>query len=308
VKSERGFALVITLIITALLIAVTTEFIHDVFVETTLLHGYEDAQQASLLADSGIQGGVKVLTLALSSQSYTSLLDGWAAPQVFQDERGSLQLSISEESAKLDLNSIVFPNGTLNEDYYGIAERLLNRLGLPVDLADAAADWIDSDDSTRSGGAESPFYQALPTPYLAKNAPLETYEELRMVSGFNDTILSKLNPYVTVYAESQGAPYSKVNINTAPEELLVALDDQMTDDLAGRIIDYRKQTPIKTPSEITQISGMESIGIAVQGKISVKGTVFRIQSRAQVKDTVRIIEAVVRVVGTDSKVLYWREL
>ena len=307
-KGERGFALVITLIITALLVAVTTEFIHDVFVETSLLHGYEDAQQASLLADSGVQGGIKVLQLALSAQNYTSLLDGWAAPQVFQDEKGSLRISISEENSKLDLNSIVFPNGTLNEAYYGIAVRLLDRLGLPADLGDSVADWIDTDDSTRSAGAETVFYQALPSPYAAKNAPLETYEELRMVSGFNEEILRTLHPYLTVYPESKGAPYSKVNINTAPVELLAALDTQMTDDLAGRIVAYRKQSPLKTPSEITQISGMESVGIAVQGKISVKGSVFRIQSRAQVRDTVRIIEAVVRVVGADSTVLYWREL
>jgi len=308
VKSERGFALVITLIVTALLVAVTTEFIHDVFVETSLLRGYEDAQQASLLAESGVQGGIKVLTLALSSQEYTSLRDGWAIPQAFQDERGSLGISIIEENSKLDLNSIVFPNGTRNEVFYGIALRLLEKLRLPTDLCDSVSDWIDTDDSPRTGGAESAFYQGLSTPYAAKNAPLETYEELRMVSGFDDATLRKIHPFVSVYAESPGAPYSKVNINTAPVELLAVLDEQMTDDLAGRIVEYRLQTPIKTPSEITQISGMESVGIAVQGKITVKGTVFRIQSRAQVRDTVRIIEAVVRVVGRESTVLYWREL
>ncbi len=307
-KGERGFALVITLIVTALLVAVTTEFIHDVFIETSLLRGYRDAQQASLLAESGVQGGIKVLKMVLSVQEYTSLLDGWAAPQAFQDERGSLRISIVEESGKLDINSIVFPNGTLNEAYYGIAMRLLEKLQLPTDLCDSIADWIDTDDSTRGGGAETVFYQALPTPYKAKNGSLETYEEMRMVSGFDETILAKMNPYVTVYGESKGSPYSKVNVNTAPVELLAALDEQMTDELAGRIVEYRSQTPIKSPSEITQIAGMESIGIALQGKISVKGSVFRIQSRAQVGDTVRIIEAVVRVVGTESTVLYWREL
>lgn len=299
-KNERGFALVITLIITALLIAVTTEFIHEVFVETSLLHGYEDAQQASLLAESGIQGGIKVLKLALAAQSYTSLLDGWAAPQAFQDERGSLSISIKEESGKLNLNSIVNQNGTLNENNYGIAERLLASLGLPVDLTDAAADWIDSDDSTRAGGAESPYYQALPNPYSAKNAPLETYEELRMVSGFNDTILSKLSSCLTVYA-------GQINVNTAPKELLAALDEGMTDELAGRIIESRKQAPIEN---ITLVPGMETLGQALVSKtiVTYKGTVFRIQSRAQVNDTVRIIEAVVRIDGSNATVLYWREL
>ncbi|MDD2319018.1 MAG: type II secretion system minor pseudopilin GspK [Geobacteraceae bacterium] len=305
---ERGFALVITLIVTALLVVVTTEFIHDVFIETSMVRGYQNAQQASLLAESGVQGGVKVLKMVLSAQEYTSLLDGWAAPQAFQDERGSLQVSIVEESGKLDINSIVFPNGTLNEAYYGTAMRLLEKLRIPTNLCDALADWIDTDDSTRGGGAETVFYQALPTPYKAKNDALETYEEMRMVSGFDDTILGKLHPFVTVYAESKGSPYSKVNVNTAPVELLAVLDEQMTDELAGRIVEYRSQTPINSPSEITQIAGLESIGIALQGKITTKGSVFRIQSRAQVGDTVRIIEAVVRVVGTESTVLYWREL
>lgn len=307
-RSEKGFALVLTLIVTALLVVVATEFIHDVFIETSLVHGFEDAQQASLLAESGVKGGVAVLKLTLAAQDFSSLQDVWAAPQVLQDERGSITVTIIEENAKLDINSIVFPNGTINEDYYGIAQRLLDRLRLPLDLCETVADWIDTDDSTRSGGAESPFYGALQPPYAAKNATLETYEELRMVSGFNEAILRKLNPFVTVYAESQGSPYSKININTAPVDLLAVLDEQMTDDLAKRIVEYRKQNPFNTPSEITQVAGMETLGIGLQGRISVKGSVYRIQSRAQVGDTVRFIEAVVRVNGSDSIVLYWREL
>jgi general secretion pathway protein K len=308
VKDERGFALIITLLITALLVAVTTEFIQDVYVETSLQRNYADAQQASLIASSGATAAVKVLEIALGRQEYTSLLDGWAAPQVLEDESGSLLVSITEESGKLDLNSIVFPNGNLNDPYYGVAVRLFEKLRLSQDLCDSIADWVDSDDSTRSGGAETSFYNALPIPYEAKNARVETYEELRMICGFDASILSQLNPYVTVYEEYPGALSTKVNVNTAPVELLAVLDEKMTDDLARRIVEYRSRTPLQSPSEISQISGMESIGIALQGKICVKGSVFRIQSRAQVKDTVRIIEAVVRIEGMQSTVLYWREL
>ncbi|HOP39809.1 MAG TPA: type II secretion system minor pseudopilin GspK [Geobacteraceae bacterium] len=307
-KGEKGFALVITLIITALVVAVTTEFIHDVFVETSLQHNYADAQQASLIASAGVNGAVKVLKIALTRQEYTSLEDDWASSQVLEDERGSLRISITEESGKLNLNSIVFPNGTLNEAYYGIAVRLFEKLGYSSDSIDVIADWIDTDDSPRAGGAESGYYKSLSTPYQSKNARLETYDELKLVSGFDDAALRSLYPYVTVYAESAAELYSKINVNTAPPELLAVLDERMTDDLAERIVEYRKITPLKSSSEITQISGMESIGITLQGKITVKGTIFRIQSRAQVRETVRIVEAVVRVIGTSSTVLYWREL
>jgi general secretion pathway protein K len=308
VKGEQGFALVITLVVTALLVALTTEFIQDVFVETSLSHSFADAQQASLIAASGVDGAVKVIRLALDTQDYTSPLDPWAVPQAIEDERGSLTVGISDESGKLDINSLVFPNGTVNEEYYATARRLMDRLGLPYALCDAVADWIDADDSQRSGGAESGFYRALPTPYSAKNGPLESYEELRMVAGFNETNLRKLNPFITVYPDVAGSGLSKVNVNAAPAELLAVLHEGMNNDLAARIVEYRRKTPIRSPAEITGIAGLESVGIALQGKISVKGSVFRIQSRAQVRDTVRIVEAVVRFDSTQPKVLYWREL
>ena len=56
-RSQRGFALIITLMVTTLLVALVTEFIREVYVETTLRRSYRDGEQALLMADSGIRGG-----------------------------------------------------------------------------------------------------------------------------------------------------------------------------------------------------------------------------------------------------------
>jgi general secretion pathway protein K len=306
VRNERGFALVITLIISALLVAVLTEFIHEVYVETSLNRSFADAQQASLLADSGVAGGTRLLQAVLASQEYSSLLDKWAAPLEFPDDKGSLRVDIIEEDGKLNLNSLVFPNGTQTEAY-AMAVKLFTELKIPVDLCDAIADWIDIDGNPRPGGAETPYYKSLPNPYEAKNAPFDTLDELRLVKGFDQATLEKLNPFVTVYSEPAGAPVSKININTAPLEILAALAG-MTSDLAKRVLEYRKTTPIKSSAEISRIPGLETIGIGLQGTIGVKGTVFRIYSQAKVNETTRIVEAVVRIDGNTSSVLYWREL
>ncbi|NMC73758.1 MAG: type II secretion system minor pseudopilin GspK [Geobacteraceae bacterium] len=307
-RGEKGFALVITLIVTALLVAVASDLIHDVFIETSLRQSFADAQQASLAAASGADVAVALLNRSLGTRAYTSLQDPWATPQKLDDERGSLTVTITEENGKLDLNSIVQSNGTVNEAYLGVFQRLLERMDLPPDLADKLVDWIDPDDAPRARGAETGYYKTLPTPYNAANAPLYTYEELRMAAGFDEATLTKLFPYVTVYGDSSGGISSKVNINTAPAELLAVLDPQMTSDLAARIVEYRKTAPLKSPSEVTGIPGLETVGISLQGRIDVKGSVFRIQSRAQVKDTVRIVETVVRIGGTEPVILYWREL
>ncbi len=64
-KGERGFALVITLLITALLVALTAEFVNEVFVDTSARQNFTDGQQASLLAGSGITGAIKLLQFGL---------------------------------------------------------------------------------------------------------------------------------------------------------------------------------------------------------------------------------------------------
>jgi len=303
VRGEKGFALVITLIIAALLVAVTTGFIHEVYVETSLNRSFTDAQQASLLADSGVAGGTRLLQTILGSQEYSSLLDKWAAPLEIPDDKGTLRVEITEENGKLNLNSLVFPNGELTEAH-PMAVRLFTALKISTDLCDAVADWTDINDEPRPGGAETTYYKSLPTPYQAKNATLDTLEELRMVKGFDDKTLEILNPLVTVYGDAQ----TQINVNTAPAEFLAALSEQMTPELARRILEYRKTTPIKNKGEITRIPGLEGIGIGLQTKIAVKGSIYRILSHARVNETTRTVEAVVRINGQQSSVLYWREL
>ncbi|HET6419405.1 MAG TPA: type II secretion system minor pseudopilin GspK [Geobacteraceae bacterium] len=307
-KKESGFALVITLIVAALLVAVAVEFIHDIYMERSLSRSYADAQQAALLADSGVFAGIKLLQANLADQEYSSLLDKWAQPIEIEDDKGKLRVEIIDESGKLNLNSIVFPNGTVNPAFFPMAQRLFSSLKLPVDLCDAVADWMDTDDEPRPGGAETSYYKTLPTPYMAKNAPLDTFDELRLVKGFDEKTLNTLSPFVTAYNDGSGAPFSPININTAPRQVLAAIDENMNDMLAGRILDYRKTTPFKSTNEVSNISGLETIGIGLQGKISVKGTVYRIFSQATVNGTTRIVEALARADGSQPAILYWREM
>src|ERR1035437_2203398 len=110
-KSESGFALILTLVVTALTVAVVVEMIHQVYVDTSLSRGFRDGQQASILAESGVTGGAKLLQMALSGRNYTSLSDRWATPLKLDDEVGSLEITISEESGKININGLVQPNG-----------------------------------------------------------------------------------------------------------------------------------------------------------------------------------------------------
>jgi general secretion pathway protein K len=307
-NNESGFALILTLVVTALMVAVVVEMIHQVYVDTSLSRGFRDGQQASILAESGATGGAKLLQMGLSDRSYTALSDRWATPIKLNDEAGSLEITISEESGKININSLVQPNGEYEPFTLAALQRLgtSSNLKLPGDIWSAMADWIDGDDQPRSGGgAESPYYRTLKPAYSARNGKLKTITELSLVKGFTPEIFGKLSPYVTTFSDMPGSPLSTININTAPKEILIALDKGIDDRMAERIMENRRIQPFKSPGELSRIPGMETITPPLIGKISVKGNLFRITSVARVKDSGRTVEAIVRL--SPYAVLSWQE-
>jgi general secretion pathway protein K len=301
-RSEKGFALVITLLITALLVALSAEFTDEVFVDTSARQNFVDGQQASLLAASGMEAATKLLQFGQSLQGYSSLADLDRLNKLLhiEDEQGTIQVTVEDESGKLNLNQAWGDNGMALAPYSDNATRLFKNCGLSIDLLDAFADWRDTDDDPHPAGAETPYYSTLKPPYAARNNKLSTFEELRLEKGFDAATVNRLRPVVTIYDDCR-----QININTAPKEVISALSSDMTSTVAEKVIDYRKTNPFKTVSDMGNVPGMT--GKIVQGLqvfTTVKGTVFRIHSEAKVKETTRIVEA---VVNTGGQFLYWRE-
>lgn len=306
-RGEKGFALVLTLIVTALMVAVLVELIHQVTVDVSLSRSFRDGQQASLLAESGITGGSKLLQLALQGKEYTSPSDLWAAPVKLDDDTGTIEISITEESARLCINDLVQQNGELEPFTLAALKRLGKRTGIPEELWNSLADWIDSDDSPRTNGAETPYYQTLKPPYKAHNGKLATTGELSLVRGFTSERIAALRPFITIYADQPGAPRSLVNINMAAKEVLSALDEGIDDRMAERILEERRLKPFKSAGELSRIPGGDVISQRLAGRVSVKGNLYRIVSVARVKETARTIEAVLRVAGGASDLVSWQE-
>jgi general secretion pathway protein K len=307
-KGERGFALILTLIVTALMVAALVELIHQAYVDISLSRSYRDGQQASLLAESGATGGMKLLQLSLLGKNYTALTDAWATPVKLDDETGTIEITVSEESGRLCINDLFQDTGESELNVPASLKRLGKRLQIPEGVWNALADWLDKDDQTRSNGAETPYYRSLKPPYSARNGSLATITELSLVKGFTPEIVAALRPFVTVQSSLPGATLSPVNINTASKEVLSALDEGIDDRMAERILEERRIKPFQNPGELSRIPGAESISQKLVGKVSVKGTLFRITSIARVKETARTVEVVIRLPDGGTPVtLSWQE-
>lgn len=307
-NQQRGFVLVVVLVVVTLVTSLTMLFINDVYLEIGSNRNSLDASQGSLYAQGGITGALQLLTKTAGAQSYTTLNDIWASPIILDEERGQLKVTIEDETARLNLNQIILPNGSFNEPYREMYLRLLNKRKLPAELVETLADWIDDGDTPQPNGAEAAWYLTLKQPYRPRNGYLTTLDELALVKGYAGAPLEQLRPFVTVYSDAPaGTPAAPININTASREVLEVLDERISTALANQIIEYRRVTPFKYPAELAQVPGLETITASLLTKIATKGTVYRVRSEATVNGSIRTIEIVTRLAGGTPAILYWRE-
>jgi hypothetical protein len=101
---------------------------------------------------------------------------------------GGLRYGLENESARINLNALMWLESQPGME--GAGRSLLMALpNMTEDVADAILDYIDEDPEPREFGAEDEYYFELDPPYLAKNAPLDTVEELLLVRGVTPQLL-----------------------------------------------------------------------------------------------------------------------
>lgn len=196
--------------------------------------------------------------------------------------------------------------GEANEDF--LRERNLDRWELIGNLAD----WVDADNvvSSGRGGYEDEFYNRLDPPYLAKNAPFDTLQELRLVEGWQDDVYERFAPSLTIYGAG------KVNLNCASDEVMKGLLMQyaglVTDAQAEQVLQlYREAQAVSVfarPQDfVSWLSGLGyTVDPALANLLSVSTTYFTLTSTGQVGDATVRITAAYEYKNDRGKLLYWR--
>lgn len=316
----------VVLVVIGLLALTMGGFMFFVRAELAGARAQRDAQQARLTAESGLEEVVTILRLARDdptawwdvpdrfrhalvwAESYTREDDpvrkmgsreeilanlpavpAWRFSVVAENLDGlpdSVRYGITPEAGKLNLNA-------RHEGWEAEIERLLIPLleeGLQLEnaseLLDALLDWLDEDDETRPGGAETEYYSLLEPGYHAKNGRLDTLEELLLVKGWSaallygedtnrngildpneddgdesfpcydsaDGVLDRgIVPYVTVWSREQGEDgeirEGAININAASIQVLLALEGMLPEE-AESIVALREELESETLADI----------------------------------------------------------
>ena len=221
---QGGAAVIVAMMVVALAAMAATGFMFREQLAWRKLENSADLDQARWILRAAEQWGATVLMDDARNSATDHLGEAWAQelPPV-ESEGYEISGRIEELDGRFNLNNLV-TGGRADERQLAIFQRLLALLHLPAELSWNIADWLDDDqEPLRQGSAESAYYLGLTPPREAADRPLASVDELIGVKGMNKDFLEQLRPYVAALPTG-----SRINVNTAPPEILAAVAEGMT--------------------------------------------------------------------------------
>jgi type II secretory pathway component PulK len=192
-NSRRASVLIIVLWVAFGLVSITLYFAHAMLLDLKAA----DNRAAGLEADQAVEGAalyvsnvlanrinmMTIPTVGLFKANAVKIGDAkfWLIGRDTNDSQLSLQSDapfwgLVDEAAKVNLN-------------YTVATNFQNLPQMDVNTAAAMYDWQSTSTTPSTDGAKSETYSALQPPYVCKDAPYETIDELRLVYGLNMDLL-----------------------------------------------------------------------------------------------------------------------
>ena len=245
-SKQRGVALLASLILMlAVVMALANIFYRhqiDVAQATSSVHG----DQALLLAISGENWARDLLSEELDDPDVDSFDEDWAqAMPLMPVDGGQLSGCISDLQANINLNNfaaygVQTLKDEMDSEVVGHAKLWINLLQLLELSADPSRiatiiDWVDEDSTPiNSWGAEQAEYDSMQPPRVPANSRISDVSELAAISGYEVFEVQRLAPWLAALPVT-----TKININTASDEVLTAMGGDFAEQFMEVVIDDR---------------------------------------------------------------------
>ena len=115
----RGMVLVLTLSALAIVVTMVIEFSYAVYISTHSLYNWQESQKLSPVAKSGVRLAAMSISQNLRQRAYTYPGTSEVLQKdLFKDLEGSLSLTLrtEDENSKFNVNTLIYPNGILNQE------------------------------------------------------------------------------------------------------------------------------------------------------------------------------------------------
>jgi len=317
ITNKKGVALILVLLMVSVIVVLTLQLNVSSRSQVHEAANLGDGIRVLYIAKSGLFAGMGLLSEDRGDAD--TLNEAWARTDALSEQSksyfdgGYVELVIEDETGKININKLVAGNA-FNGSIKGLLTRLLTQPQFQIqereieDLLNAIKDWIDADSEVTATGAENAYYQGLGKSYAVRNGPMESIDELLMVRGVTRELFygTAERPGLARLLTVQGE--GSVNINTAPKEVLRALAPSITEDVANRMDDYRRN-PANSLTETSwyrKVPGLENTAIDSVTVVT-KSEYFQIAAKGHLGTMKRTIRGFVkRDSGKKLSVVAWR--
>jgi general secretion pathway protein K len=338
VQRQRGVVLLVVLFFTLLLVASISTFLKRATVDAIISRNRDAMVQTEALARGGIELAKALLIEDRAIDAFSGVAvrfesgyDRWMQAQnaVIQVAGGAeLRLRIEDSGSRLNLNALfqagedgLVPDRT-QAFLVAFLERMIEETPIdvqalydPRELAENLIDFVDPDEMRLAGGLEDDYYQKQSPSYRAPNRPLMSVDELRLVEGFDATLVDVIRPYITVHPLSGGGG---VNPNTAPPHILglIFYNDGVDlrfakDDDVRRILEVRDEGQVvcetATHEACVAMNELLPNTESIHPPLAYSSDTFTVHSEARFGEVRRTVEATIdRTTLTDLLLLSWK--
>lgn len=256
-KRQSGFALLTVLLVVALVATIASSLLYQQRLDIQRSAFMLNQSQAIAVA-SGIDTWVKKgLAFDASQNQVDHLAEAWAQPILPMDfEGGDLGGQLLDMQGRFNLNNLAEMDETKRQAWQSVLERILIRQNLTAEWVAPLIDWVDEDNNPVPAGAESDTYLLKTPPYRAANQLMVLVDEMQLLQGFDLTQFDQMAAWFSALPK-----VSTININTAPEPVLLGLAEWMNPSLVQAWIDLRLTEPANETADfrafLMQMAGVE---------------------------------------------------
>ncbi len=234
-----------------------------------------------------------------NGRQFTALTEPWATP--LAESRLSTFLAIDKSNAEdgpeaflsgnitdaqahYNLRNLLKPDNTVDSDEVAALGQLCQTVGIETGIAERIA--VGLHDATVGTSAGAPLNP-------------QRVGQLTWL-GVDDASVQALQPFVVLLPVA-----TKVNVNTAPTEVLTAVSKSLLDPgSAEHLVQLRQRTPFKTLADLTnQIPALAPIAT----KFDVRSSYFEVRGRLRLVDRVLVERSLLQRLPNGQSVVLQRE-
>jgi general secretion pathway protein K len=249
-QDNRGFALVVVIIVLLLASFLASQLILQVRTELAVSHNIKARVAGHFLAEAGLSLGLfRLLDRPLEvpplgpEEDWDGFYEGYEY-QVYLP-KGKVTYYVTSEAGKIDLNTAPQPLVELFLQYQ-LGEENEEAI---FTVIDSLLDWKDPDNDHHLNGVENDYYEGLKDPYIARNGKIEDPADFFLINGTRPMI-GRFSAHEVFTVYNQGGKINFNSLTPAMLDFLTGGDKEKAAAYREAKIEFKGQLSAGTAAEI----------------------------------------------------------